>query len=65
LFIAIGLANKLAAPIWGQMKSDINSAFSKDVGAGDTAAREQFTFRDLLRHPMRFSSRNRRMKSSW
>jgi hypothetical protein len=37
LFIAIGLADKLAAPIWGQMKSDIDTAFSKDAGAGGTA----------------------------
>ncbi len=37
LYIAIGLADKFAKPLWDQMKSDIDSAFTNDGQAGGTA----------------------------
>jgi hypothetical protein len=36
LFIALGLADMLGAPIWGQMKSDIDAAFTQEADAGGT-----------------------------
>jgi hypothetical protein len=37
LFIAVGLADKLGAPIWGQMKTDIDASLAQDPEAGGTA----------------------------
>jgi hypothetical protein len=37
LLIAVGAADKLGAPIWGQMKADIDAAFAQGADAGGTA----------------------------
>jgi hypothetical protein len=37
LFIALGLADMLAEPIWGRMKLDIDAAFTQEADAGGTA----------------------------
>ena len=37
LLIALGIADALGAPIWGQMKADIDAAFTHAAGAGGTA----------------------------
>jgi len=41
LFIAIGAADALADPIWGQMKSDIDAAFKATSDAGGSAFLQQ------------------------
>jgi hypothetical protein len=37
LYIALGLAEVLGEPVWGQMKADIDAAFTQETDAGGTA----------------------------